>query len=69
VVAVGHGLDEIAEATEQQRSASAAVAQSIESIAVMARDNNESVESTARAARDMESLASQLQQTVSRFRV
>ena len=69
VVAVGHGLDEIARATEQQRNASAAVAQSIESIAVMARDNNESVESTARAARDMENLASQLQQTVSRFRV
>ena len=69
VVAVGHGLDEIARATEQQRNASVAVAQSIESIAVMARDNNESVESTARAARDMENLASQLQQTVSRFRV
>jgi len=69
VVAVGHGLDEIADATEQQRSASAAVAQSIEAIAEMARDNTAAVESTTRAARDMESLAGELQQTVSRFRV
>jgi len=69
VAAVGHGLDEIAEATEQQRGASAAVASSIEAIAAMARDNNAAVESTASAARDMESLASQLQQTVARFRV
>ena len=69
VAAVGHGLDEIAEATEQQRGASAAVASSIEAIASMARDSNAAVESTASAARDMESLASQLQQTVARFRV
>ncbi len=69
VVAVGHGLDEIAGATEQQRSASAAVAQSIEAIAAMARDNTAAVESTASAARDMEQLAGQLQQTVARFRV
>ena len=67
--AVGLGLDEIAEATEQQRGASAAVASSIEAIASMARDSNAAVESTASAARDMESLASQLQQTVARFRV
>jgi methyl-accepting chemotaxis protein len=69
VVAVGHGLDEIAAATEQQRTASAALAQSIEEIATMARENNQAVESTARAARQMENLADQLQQTVSRFRV
>ncbi|MBL0282608.1 MAG: HAMP domain-containing protein [Zoogloea sp.] len=69
VAAVGLGLDEIAEATEQQRGASAAVASSIEAIASMARDSNAAVESTASAARDMESLASQLQQTVARFRV
>jgi methyl-accepting chemotaxis protein len=69
VVDVGRGLDEIAEATEQQRNASAAVAGSIEMIAEMARDNTDAVDSTARAAQDMENLASQLQQTVSRFRV
>ncbi|WP_374265728.1 methyl-accepting chemotaxis protein [Zoogloea sp.] len=69
VVAVGQGLDEIAESTEQQRSASLAVAQSIEAIAAMARDNNVAVETTARAAHDMESLAGELQQTMSRFRV
>ena len=69
VVDVGHGLDEIAEATERQRTASAAVAESIETIAVMARENSEAVESTARAAHDMEDLATQLHQTVSRFRV
>lgn len=69
VVDVGHGLDEIAEATERQRTASAAVADSIETIAVMARENSEAVESTARAAHDMEDLATQLHQTVSRFRV
>ncbi|NTV10694.1 MAG: HAMP domain-containing protein [Zoogloea sp.] len=69
VSAVGLGLDEIAAATEQQRDASRAVAESIDSIARMARDNNEEVEATAGAASEMESLASELQQTVSRFRV
>ena len=67
--AVGHGLDEIAEATEQQRSASAAMASSIDMIAAMTRDNTSAVESTASAARDLESLACHLQQTVERFRV
>ena len=38
-------------------------------IAEMARDNTDAVDSTARAAQDMENLASELQQTVSRFRV
>ncbi len=69
VVAVGHGLDEIAEATEQQRTASAEVAAGIEAIAEMARDNNAAVETTADAAREMERLAVELQQAVSRFRV
>ncbi len=69
VVAVGHGLDEIAEATEQQRSASAEVAAGIEEIARMARDNTMAVETTAEAARGLETLAGALQQTVARFRV
>ena len=69
VVAVGRGLDEIAVATENQRRASEAVVESIGAITETARENDSAVESTARAARDMETLASQLQQTVSRFRV
>ena len=69
VVAVGHGLDEIAEATEQQRTASAEAAAGIEAIAGMARENNAAVETTADAAREMERLAAELQQAVSRFRV
>ena len=69
VVAVGHGLDEIAEATEQQRSASAEVAAGIEEIARMARDNTMAVETTAEATRGLETLAGALQQTVARFRV
>lgn len=69
VVAVGHGLDEIAEATEQQRIASAEAAAGIEAIAGMARENNAAVETTADAAREMERLAVELQQAVSRFRV
>ena len=69
VVAVGHGLDEIAEATEQQRTASAEVAAGIEEIARMARDNTAAVETTAEAARGLETLAGTLQQAVARFRV
>ena len=38
-------------------------------IAAMTRDNTSAVESTASAARDLESLACHLQQTVERFRV
>jgi methyl-accepting chemotaxis protein len=63
------GLDEIAVATENQRRASEAVVESIDAITATARENDSAVESTARAARDMETLASQLQQAVSRFRV
>ena len=69
VVEVGRGLDEIADATERQRAASRAVAESIDAIAAMARESNQAVESTAQAAQDMETLAGQLQQTVSRFHV
>ncbi|WP_374244470.1 methyl-accepting chemotaxis protein [Zoogloea sp.] len=69
VVAVGHGLDEIAVATENQRRAGEEVVDSIGAITATARENDTAVESTAAAARDMEALASQLQQTVSRFRV
>ena len=43
VVAVGHGLDEIAGATEQQRPPAPRQAAGIEAIAGMARENNAAV--------------------------
>ena len=69
VTEVGHGLDAIAGATDEQRRVSSEVADSIESIAAMARDNNDAVEQTAAAAQSLESLADSLQSTVGRFKV
>lgn len=68
VTAVGHGLDTIAAATEDQRRVSGDVAGNIESIAAMSRDNALAVDQTAAAAQQMEGLASNLQATVGRFR-
>jgi len=69
VTEVGHGLDAIAGATDEQRRVSGEVADSIEAIAAMARENNESVEQTASAAHSLEALADSLQNTVGRFKV
>ncbi|MBI4741166.1 MAG: methyl-accepting chemotaxis protein [Betaproteobacteria bacterium] len=66
---VGRGLDAIAVATDEQRRVSREVADNIEAIASMARQNNADVERTATAAQSLESLASGLQQTVGRFKV
>jgi len=66
---VGHGLDAIAAATDEQRRVSGEVADNIEAIAAMARDNNDAVEQTASAAQSLESLADSLQNTVGRFKV
>lgn len=66
---VGEGLDTIAVATDQQRRVSGEVADNIEAIAAMARDNTQSVEQTAAAAEDMKELADALQQTMGRFKV
>jgi methyl-accepting chemotaxis protein len=66
---VDQGLDAIANATEEQRRVSSSVAASIESIAGMARENNEAVEHTTTAAQELERLAAALQDTVGRFRV
>ena len=68
VTRVGQGLDAIAEATEEQRRVSSQVAENIESIASMARENNVAVEQTAAAAQRLEQLAGNLQETVGRFR-
>jgi methyl-accepting chemotaxis protein len=66
---VGHGLDAIAVATDEQRRVSREVADNIEAIANMARQNNGDVEQTATAAQSLESLARSLQLTVGRFKV
>ena len=69
VTEVGHGLDSIAEATDQQRRFSGDVEASIEAIAGMARDNTGTVEQTAGAAHDLKRLAEGLATIVGRFKV
>jgi len=69
VTEVGHGLDAIASATEQQRRVSGDVEASIEAIAGMARDNTGAVEQTAGAAHDLKRLAEGLASMVGRFKV
>jgi methyl-accepting chemotaxis protein len=65
---VGHGLDAIANATEEQRRVSGEVAGNIDSIAEMAKENNKAVEQTAAAAKKLQQLADDLQEIVGRFR-
>jgi methyl-accepting chemotaxis protein len=67
VIEVGRGLDAIASATDEQRRVSGEVAQNIESISSMSRDNAHAVEQTATSAQEMEALADNLQSTVGRF--
>lgn len=69
VAEVGHGLDAIAEATDQQRRFSGEVEHSIEAIAGMARENSGTVEQTAGAAHDLKRLAEGLSTLVGRFKV
>jgi methyl-accepting chemotaxis protein len=69
VTEVGHGLDSIAEATDQQRRFSGDVEASIEAIAGMARENTGTVEQTAGAAHDLKRLAEGLATIVGRFKV
>ncbi|QRM20345.1 HAMP domain-containing protein [Dechloromonas sp. TW-R-39-2] len=69
VTEVGHGLDAIASATDQQRRVSGDVEASIEAIAGMARDNTGTVEQTAGAAHDLKRLAEGLAAMVGRFKV
>ena len=66
---VGHGLDAIAAATDQQRRFSGEVESSIEAIAGMARENSGTVEQTASAAHDLKRLADSLAGLVGRFKV
>jgi len=69
VAEVGHGLDAIASATDQQRRFSGDVETSIEAIAGMARENSGTVEQTAGAAHDLKRLAEGLGSLVGRFKV
>ena len=68
VVEVGEGLDQIAQASAEQRMASQSVTVSIGEIAGMAQENNRSVDRTVAAAQTLEQLAARLQESVSRFR-
>jgi methyl-accepting chemotaxis protein len=67
VTQVGLGMDDIAGATVEQRRMSSDVANNIESIADMARENNAAITRTAAAAKELEALAENLQLAVSRF--
>ena len=69
VTEVGHGLDAIASATDEQRQTSRSVADSIDAIASRAGENNQAVEQTGAAAQSQQSLAQTPQATVSRFKV
>src|SRR5574343_498955 len=69
VAEVGHGLDAIASATDQQRRFSGDVESSIEAIAGMARENSGTVEQTAGAAHALKRLAEGLGSLVGRFKV
>ena len=69
VMEVGDGLDQIGATTEEQQNASASIKEGIAVIADMARENDTAIELTAEAAHEMERLASQLQESVARFRV
>ena len=66
---VGNGLNRIAVTTVEQQNASASVKESISAIADMARENDIAIGLTAEAAHEMEQLAAQLQESVSRFKV
>jgi methyl-accepting chemotaxis protein len=68
-VEVGEGVDQIAATTEVQEKVSASVKEGIAAIADMARENDTDIGLTAAAAHEMELLASQLQESVARFKV
>ena len=68
VADVRSGLNQITDAVEDQRAASGSVAQNIEAIANLARDNDSVIADTAAAARDLERLAEELQGAFSRFK-
>ena len=68
VTDVGHGLDSILAATEQQHRVFTEVAKTIEAIAAMSRENNQATEDSAQAAHSLRNLANALQSAVGRFK-
>ncbi|BAL26067.1 methyl-accepting chemotaxis protein [Azoarcus sp. KH32C] len=69
VARANNGIDDIARAVTEQRAASQGIAQSVERIARMAEENHVAVRQSAEVAGSLESVASQLQSLVQRFRV
>lgn len=66
---VGHGLDTIAAATDEQRRVSREVAGNIDAITEMAKQNTTAIEHTAAAAKSLQTLAAELRSTIGRFKV
>lgn len=69
VADVKSGLNQITDAVEDQRLSNQSVAQSIDAIATLARDNDTVIADTARAAQELERLAEELQSAFSRFKI
>nr|WP_303699447.1 methyl-accepting chemotaxis protein [Pseudomonas aeruginosa] len=65
---VDRRLDRIVAATEAQQQAMASASASIENIAERARENNQAIEGSLDSARELEQLATRLQELVARFR-
>jgi len=61
------GVDDVAASVSEQRTASADIARNIESIATMAEENNAASQSSYEAAADLEKLARDLRNAISRF--
>lgn len=69
VVEVGGGLNLIAATTGEQRTVSASVIKCIDAIDNTARENDNAIKQSVNSVREMEQLAAQLQELVSRFKV
>ena len=69
VAEVGKGLHNIAQSTEQQRSLSKQVEAGVDSIAIMAKNNCDTVERTSDIAYMLKSLATSLGDLVGKFKV
>ncbi|GHT91671.1 methyl-accepting chemotaxis protein [Betaproteobacteria bacterium] len=69
VLVVSEGLSAITEATDKQRQAANEVADNIETIAAMSKDNSNAIDQTVSTVTDLNNLADGLQQTVGRFKV
>jgi len=63
------GVDAIAQSVNEQTSASTAIAGHISHIAQMAEENTSTVQKTAQAAQHLEVLSSELEQSISGFKV